>query len=70
LENLKANSESFQEDKEFVDEVCILIKPLKNEINKIFHRDYKIPSNDDVNKWDIPGLSNKLGRLYRKYCNP
>ena len=70
LENLKTNSSYFHEDKDFVEELCALIKVLKNEINKIVHRDYKIPNYEDVYKWEIPELSNKLWRLYRKYCNP
>lgn len=70
LENLKAYSVRFQEDKDFVEEIYALIKPLKNEINRVVHLDYKVPNSDDVNKWDLPGLSNKMGRLYRKYCNP
>ena len=69
LENLRTNSAYFHEDKDFVEELCALIKPLKNEINRIVHRDYKIPNYEDVNKWDIPKLLNKLRRLYRKYCN-
>jgi len=69
LENLRTNSAYFHEDKDFVGELCALIKPLKNEINRIVHRDYKIPNYEDVNKWDIPKLLNKLRRLYRKYCN-
>lgn len=70
LENLKNNAANFHEDKDFVEEICTLIRPLKNEMNKVVHRDYKVPQLEDVTKWDIPGIFNKLGKLYRKYCNP
>ena len=70
VENLKENSGSFHEDKDLIVQVCTLIKPLKNEINKVVHQDYKIPNADDIDKWDIPGLLNKLRRLFLKYCNP
>lgn len=70
LENLKDNSPSFHEDKDFVEEMCSKIKPFKNEINKVIHRDYVIPNKDSVDKWEISILFDKLGKLYRKYCNP
>jgi hypothetical protein len=70
IDNLKDNSTSFYDSKDLVEEVCLLVKPFKNEINKIVHRDYKIPNKEEVDKWDIPGLFNKLRRLYIKYCNP
>lgn len=70
LDNLKNNSTNFSEDKDFVEHLCSIIRPLKNEMNKIVHYDYKIPNQDEINKWDIPNLFYKLGKLYRKYCNP
>jgi len=41
LDNLKDSSTAFDEDKDLVEETCSLIKPLKNEMNKVVHRDYK-----------------------------
>lgn len=70
LDNLRTNSSAFHEDRDLVEEVCSLIKPFKNETNKVVHRDYKIPDKDSVARWEIPVLFDKLGKLFRKYCNP
>lgn len=70
LENLKDNSSAFHEDKDFVEELYSKIKPFKNEANRVIHRDYVIPNKDSVSKWEVPILFDKLGKLYRKYCNP
>ncbi|MBD3227664.1 MAG: hypothetical protein GF329_05705 [Candidatus Lokiarchaeota archaeon] len=70
LANLKDNSPSFQEDKELVEEICYLIKPFKDEANKIVHYDYKKPNEDYVKQRSIPDIFDKLGKLYKKYCNP
>jgi len=70
LINLKNNSSSFDEDRDFVEEICTLIKPFKDEMNRIVHYDYKIPTKDHVEQWDIPDIFNRLGKLYKKYCNP
>ncbi len=70
LDNLKDNSSRFYGYKDLVEEICLLTRPLKNRINKMVHRDYIIPTKEIVDDEDIPGLCNKLRRLYGKYCNP
>jgi len=70
LQNLKDNAVSFQEDRAIIEEICVLIKPFKNEVNQVVHRDYKVPIKESVDKWDISGIFSKLGKIYRKYCNP
>lgn len=70
LENLKNNASAFHEDKDLILDICFLVKPIKDEMNKMIHKDYKIPVKDDIDKHDIKGVINKLGRLFRKYCNP
>ena len=70
LTNLKNNSSQFQEDKDFVEEIYALVKPFKNEINRVVHYDYKRPDKECVTKRNIPDIFDKLGKLYKKYCNP
>lgn len=68
LKNLKDNASAFHEDEDFIKDICTLINPLRNEMNKITHRDYKIPTKGSVDKWGIPNIFNRLQRLYFKYC--
>lgn len=70
IDNLKANSSAFYDFKDLVEDLCSLIKVFKDEVNKMVHRDYKIPKLEDVEKKDIPGLCNKLRRVYIRFCNP
>lgn len=68
LENIKDNSAAFQEDEDLVKDTYSLVKPFKNETNKIVHKDYKNPIKETVDMWDISRMMNMLWKLYRKYC--
>lgn len=70
LDNLKEHSRDFQEDAALIREFVALVKPVKNEINKHVHLDYKVPDERYLNEWRIPRLVAMARKLYRKYCNP
>ena len=70
IDNLKANSGKFDEDKELIETICSKIKPFKDETNKFVHRDYKIPNESDVKSWKINELMALTHKIYKKYCNP
>ena len=70
IDNLKANSGKFDEDKELIETICSKIKPFKDETNRFVHRDYKIPNESDVKSWKINELMALTHKMYRKYCNP
>lgn len=70
IDNLRDNSVSFYDAKDLMEDTCVLMKSFKKEANKVTHRDYKIPTQDNVEKLDIPGICSKLRRLYLRFCNP
>lgn len=68
LENIKDNAVAFQEDRDLVKDTYSLVKPFKNEINKMVHKDYKNPIKENVDIWDISRMMSMLWKLYKKYC--
>ena len=68
LENIKDNSAAFQEDEDLVKDTYSLVKPFKNETNKMVHKDYKNPIKENVDIWDISRMMGMLWKLYKKYC--
>jgi hypothetical protein len=68
LENIKDNSSAFHEDEDLVKDTCSLVKPFKNETNKMVHKDYKNPIKENVDIWDISRMMGMLWKLYKKYC--
>lgn len=70
IQALRENSFRFQEDRNLVEELLSLVKPLKNEMNAVAHADYKVPDAGYLRQWRIPHVVNLSRRIFRKYCNP
>ncbi|MDD5749292.1 MAG: hypothetical protein PHO91_00695 [Patescibacteria group bacterium] len=70
IENLKKNSNTFQEDEDVIKELCSLMEPLRKECNRCVHVDYKIPDDKYINSWQIVYTIRLARKLFKKYCSP
>ncbi len=70
IKNTKDRSSKFAEDKDLIEDICLLVKPLKDETNLCVHRDYKIPDETYLRSWKIPIIISLVRKIYKKYCNP
>lgn len=70
IENAKNNSKSFHEDKDLIEELCVFVKPFKDETNSNVHNDYKIPDENYINQWKTSHIINLARKIFKKYCNP
>lgn len=68
--NLRARSVDFHEDKDLVEDVCILVEQVRIEANKCVHKDYKIPDEELLKKIKIESAVISIRKLFKKYCNP
>lgn len=70
IENAKNNSISFHEDKDLIVELCVFVKPFKDETNSNVHNDYKIPDENYINQCKTSHIINLARKIFKKYCNP
>lgn len=70
IDALQENAAAFHEDDKLVEELCGLVRPLKNETNVCVHADYKIPDAQYIRQWRVPHVVGLARKVFRKYCNP
>lgn len=70
IDNLVSRSSDFREDKDLIEKICNEVRSLKNQANKMVHRDYEIPTLESTNRLGMQTKVNLLRKAFRKYCNP